>query len=162
MKKEILFFVFVLLAKFSFACDRTLTTSDLFTSHGNQIYTQLSTTKMWTMCDDESCLNSNLNWGDAVQRAEESTFAGFSDWRLPNIKELVALTSLCEYEARIPTAFLKNDSKIFWSSTPSAIAANEAWSLFVKGSVGDYDNVVRSDEKTDLNTVIFVRDVVIQ
>ncbi len=42
---------------------------------------------MWTKYDD----GAGMNWEDALAYAEASTTAGYSDWRLPNVKELQSI-----------------------------------------------------------------------
>ena len=42
---------------------------------------------MWAKADN----GNGLNWGDALQYAENSTLAGYTDWRLPNVKELQSI-----------------------------------------------------------------------
>lgn len=62
-----------------------------FEDNGNGTITDNSTELMW-MQDDNG---QGLNWGEALNFAENFTYAGHSDWRLPNVKEL---QSILDYE----------------------------------------------------------------
>jgi hypothetical protein len=42
---------------------------------------------MWMQNDSEE----NMNWQEALEYAESTTFAGYSDWRLPDAKELQSI-----------------------------------------------------------------------
>ncbi len=46
-------------------------------------------------------------WGDAMQWCEDSNFAGYSDWRLPNIKELASLIDMKRYNPAINSSFFQ-------------------------------------------------------
>lgn len=101
-----------------------------FKDNGDDTISDLATGLMWAKNDSQAA----LNWEEAlnfVAEKNEAKFLGYSDWRLPNIKEL---QSIVDYEnspdhndkAAIDSAF--NISKItneagesdypyFWSST---------------------------------------------
>jgi hypothetical protein len=95
----------------------------------------LATGLMWAQCAEglsgARCATGSaeqLNWQQALQRAADSTFAGYSDWRLPNRKELDSLVERRCYDASIDaTAFPNTPSKGFWSSSPSAGVSEHAW-----------------------------------
>jgi hypothetical protein len=135
-----------------------------------------STQLMWTRCaagqsgaDCEVGSGVRLNWQDALSTSESSTFAGYDDWRLPNIKELA---SLVEYRCRFPainSALFPNLASHpnpnathqlispIWSSTPSLFAAQnntkegDTWYLeFSRGT-----QYIK--QRTELNYVLMVR-----
>ncbi len=58
-----------------------------FSDNGNGTITDAATGLMWMQNDS----GKGMNWQEALQYAEEKTFAGYSDWRLPNIKELQSI-----------------------------------------------------------------------
>lgn len=55
-----------------------------FTVNGDGTITDNSTGLMWLQSDD----GVTRDWENALTYAESSTYAGHSDWRLPNVKEL--------------------------------------------------------------------------
>jgi len=67
-----------------------------FTDNGDGTITDKATGLMW-MQDDSG---NGMTWEEALKFAESKEFAGCSDWRLPNIKEL---QSIVDYE-RAPGA----------------------------------------------------------
>jgi len=77
-------------------------TSD-FTDNGNGTVTHTKTGLMWKRCaegqtwDGSTCTGNGtgMNWSDALTTAEGATFAGHSDWRLPNVKELYSIVETC-------------------------------------------------------------------
>ncbi len=100
----------------------------------------------------------NMAWVNAIAACENLTYAGKSDWRLPNIREL---TSLVLYDAAstplISTTFFPNTANIvYWSSTNSAAAANFDRAQTVNFSNGQ-TNALVSGLKTTLHYVRCVR-----
>jgi hypothetical protein len=55
-----------------------------YTNNSDSTITDSSTGLMWAQYDS----GEGLIWEDALSYAENSTLAGYTDWRLPNIKEL--------------------------------------------------------------------------
>lgn len=58
-----------------------------FEDNGDGTITDNATGLMWTQDDD----GNGMTWPDALAYAENSTIAGYDDWRLPNAKELQSI-----------------------------------------------------------------------
>jgi hypothetical protein len=58
-----------------------------FTDNGDSTITDNATGLMW-MKDDSGV---GMNWEDALRHAENLEYAGYSDWRLPDVKELQSI-----------------------------------------------------------------------
>jgi hypothetical protein len=113
---------------------------------GTVIETQ--TGLMWAQCpcglNGADCSNGiaeTMTWQDALDYAENATLAGYSDWRLPNIKEL---QSLVDYNisnpAAINPAYFPNADHTDWSASYFAYsqAPGRAWYLdFNDGTTGN-------------------------
>jgi len=115
--------------------------------HENGTVTDTKTKLMWQRCSvgqsGENCeLNeaTRLNWSQALQSADSSVdsgdFAGYSDWRLPNINEL---SSIVEYACHTPAintdVFPRtppNNTDFYWSSTPVKKKPAESHALYMK------------------------------
>lgn len=100
-----------------------------FYDNGDGTTTDLKTGLMWKKCPEglmgsacETGTVVKLTWQQALQRAQtinsNGGFAGYTDWRLPNIKEL---KSIVEEQCYDPSANLETfpvtPSFCFWSST---------------------------------------------
>jgi hypothetical protein len=83
--------------------------------------------------------NATYTWGGALNAAENQTFAGQTDWRLPNVKELGSIVEqACIYPAINAEVFPRTSSERFWTSTPNAYTNSAARSVnFEFGSVGE-------------------------
>jgi len=81
-----------------------------FVDNGNDTITDVATGLTWQQADSAK----GLNWEEALQYAEESTLGGFSDWRLPNAKEL---QSLVDYSRSPETSNSAAIDPIFQTST---------------------------------------------
>ena len=70
--------------------------------------------------------------------AQDSTFAGFSDWRLPNVRELESLLETCHSHPAINTVLFPGDGSVYeWTGSPDVEAAS-AW--YVNIDVGNTYN----------------------
>ncbi|UMB59650.1 DUF1566 domain-containing protein [Lutibacter sp. A80] len=67
-----------------------------FVDNGNNTISDNNTGLMWAKDDDGVV----LDWEDALAYAENSELAGYTDWRLPNVKELQGIVDY----SRSPTA----------------------------------------------------------
>lgn len=67
-----------------------------YTNNGDGTVTDSNTGLMWQQADD----GNTYDWGSALTYAENSELAGYTDWRLPNIKEM---QSIVDYDYS-PTA----------------------------------------------------------
>ena len=107
---------------------------------------------MWSKCsygqtydgnDDDSdqiiCEGSPAvgNWQQAFAWAADSTDHGYSDWRLPNIKELGSIVDFGSAKPAINQSIFPNTaSDPYWSSTPSRANVHQA--IFIGFQAGDY------------------------
>jgi hypothetical protein len=100
-----------------------------------------------------------LNWTEALDYTNNLSLCGFSDWHLPNKKQLYSLTDYSRNLPAIPQSnyFINLQStREYWSSTTLASVKRSAWSFFFwDGSlrtdykdVGKYVLPVRSDSSS--------------
>ncbi len=90
---------------------------------------------IWKKCaqglSDSTCTTGSattLNWQQALSLANNSTFAGFSDWRLPNIKELRSLAAYDRFSPVINSDVFPNTPvSFFWSSSPVVSSISDSW-----------------------------------
>ncbi len=110
-----------------------------FTNNVDGTVTDSTTGLMWQQ--DESVL---LSWGGALSFCTSLSLGGHSDWRVPNIKELVSITDDTKFSPAIDTTFFRfahPDS--YWSSTSDANYVPDAWSVsFSDGSAYTFDKTV--------------------
>lgn len=117
-----------------------------YTDHGNGTVTDTRTGLMWKQCAEglsgATCRTGSaqiFSWFDALVHAEASTFANYTDWRLPNVRELSSLVENCRTSPSINThRFPNTPSSSFWSGSPDkANYSNEAWRVrFDSGDSG--------------------------
>jgi hypothetical protein len=114
------------------------TPSSQFTDNRDGTATDSNTGLTWKKClegqNSNDCTGTQTyTWQEALQRAlvlnSNGGFAGKSDWRLPNIKEL---RSIIEKQCSVPainlTLFPGNSSPHIWTSSPIAGAnGSRAW-----------------------------------
>jgi hypothetical protein len=101
-----------------------------FTDNGDGTITDEATGLMW-MQDDNS---EGLNWEDALSYAEGKEYAGYSDWRLPDVKELQSIVDYTRSPETTNSAAIDPifncteitneagewDNPYYWSSTTHA------------------------------------------
>ena len=103
---------------------------------GDYVVTDRKTGLMWKRCsegltgaDCGSGSVSSLFWQESLVMTDD--FAGFSDWRLPNIEELRSLLALNCFSPTInETIFPNTPSARYWSSSPIADNEFDAWVVY--------------------------------
>ncbi len=115
-------------------------------SSSDHYVTDEATGLMWQGCaaplTGESCTGTagTYTWQEALAYCEGLGFAGYSDWRLPNRRELLSITDDRKVDPAIDeTVFPNTASDRFWTS--SSYAGSSAWGVgFNLGYVVYYDN----------------------
>lgn len=88
----------------------------------------------------------SMTWEQALSFADTSTFAGFTDWRLPNIKELFSLTDLNIANTCMNNTLFNNvTASTLWSSTTLINQTGKAWIMDNKFGITTYkDKLLKS------------------
>jgi len=97
---------------------------------------------MWVTNPNDAGIASTYSWENALLACENTigaagTYAGYSNWRLPNVRELASLVDYGRQNPAINTAYFFNtQSNFYWSSTTITSASNNAWyASFIDGAV---------------------------
>jgi hypothetical protein len=109
------------------------------TLSGDQIEIDRATGLMWPKdWSSNGGYNQNvLNWTGALIWADSLTFAGFTDWRLPNINEILSIVRYSGAAPLVDNIFNSVLSASFWSSTTYPITTTFAYQLsFATGVSG--------------------------
>ena len=111
---------------------------------GDDVVIDRATGLMWAADGDAAGCNSGgqSEWGRSDLRclgiANTLVFAGFNDWRIPNIKELMSIIDYSLVDPIVdPILFPNTKSEYYWSSTTNANNTVEAWTVYFK-----YGNII--------------------
>lgn len=107
-----------------------------FLVEGPRVHDRL-TGLMWPV--DANIAGLPMTWPEAlawVAELNEARFLGFADWRLPNRRELVSLTSRQTRKPALPEGhpFRNIFSHWYWSATTAAPAPAHAWCVHFEGA----------------------------
>lgn len=98
---------------------------------------------MWVTNPVDAGIASNYNWENALLACENTigaagTYAGYNDWRLPNVRELLSIVDHDRQNPAINTPYFFNtQNNAYCASTTVAPATTSAWFVsFIDGSVG--------------------------
>jgi hypothetical protein len=108
------------------------------TIFGDNVVTDNKTGLMWKQCSEgltgTDCTTGNATayfWQEALVLSDTidvTGFAGFSDWRLPNIEELRSIKAINCYDPSInETVFPNTPSFTYWSSSPVVDDESDVW-----------------------------------
>ena len=117
------------------------------TVNGQQVVTDNVTKLMWQYTQ-----SSTKTWQAALQYCEDSTYAGYDDWRLPNKDELISLFNF-DAEGYPYTDFPSPTSvSTYWSSTTYTYQITQAWNVDLYNGRINFSNT-----KTTTQRVLCVR-----
>lgn len=104
------------------------TPNSRFNIQNNGTVNDLETGLIWMRCsigqdwDGSTCTGNatSFSWREALNTSQETSFAEHTDWRLPNVKELLSIVEDACYSPSI-NLYVFPGAKIyrFWSSTPT-------------------------------------------
>lgn len=128
-----------------------------FIDNNDGTVTDSKTGLMWKKClqglDGDNCENgspSAFTWQAALQQPETVNaggFAGYTDWRLPNIRELISIVEEQCYKPSINLNRFPNTPILgAWSSSPDSNNDRQAW--LVLFDYGKSAPVERSNSRT--------------
>ena len=147
---------------------------NMLVDNGDGTISDLATGLMWMKYDSGSFragpnYNGLMNWEDALKYCESLHYAGYSDWRLPDIKELQSIVDYSRSPDTTDSAAIDpmfrateivgpsglKDWGYYWSSTTFQTGAAATYIMFGRGlgMMGDYQMDVhgagaqRSDPK---------------
>lgn len=92
-------------------------------------------TKTGLMWQDDA-IGSTMNWSTAITTCENLTLGGYSDWRLPNIRELKSIVDKSRYDPAISPNFIAITSDQYWSSTTDASNSSDGWFVAFYSGIG--------------------------
>lgn len=150
MKKIIFFTAFMLMSAFTMPLFAAFESS---TVNGNVIVTDTETGLIW-----QKTYVSSKTWQGALSYCENLTYAGYSDWRVPNKNELASLVNYGKYD---PASDFPADmpAGYFWSSSTSVTYPSQAWLVtFTVGAILE-DSVYDGDKKSNATHDYYVRCV---
>jgi len=93
---------------------------------------------------DNGGVVTKVIWQNAINYCEALTLGGYSDWRLPNINELLSIVDDTKSNPAIDSTFV-NTSNYYWSSTTYTQSTSSAWFVnFAYGISGYYKKYYNS------------------
>ena len=127
-----------------------VSTSKTYTDNGDGTVTDPTTGLVWMLCamgqtwDGITCTGTAdaYPWGQANALTGTVFFAGQSDWRVPNIRELQTIVDLSvSYPAINSVAFPGTSPSYFWSvwsATAKSGSSNYAWNVYFDSGGANY------------------------
>jgi hypothetical protein len=105
-----------------------------FIRHGD-IVTDTVTNLEWQ--DDAASASTITTWQGAIDSCEALTLGGYTDWRLPNIRELRSIINRSRENLSIDPIFVNAAADVYWSSTTYIRYTNHAWRIHFNGGYDD-------------------------
>ena len=121
-----------------------------FKDNGNGTVTDNATGLMWMKFDSGklkagTAKDSTMNWRQALEWAENLEYAGYSDWRLPNAKELHSIVDCSRCPDATKSAAIdaifevtpitnqggKRDYPYYWTSTTHAQVSQASQAVYI-------------------------------
>ena len=113
-----------------------------FTNNGDGTITDNATSLMWVANPASAGAGGTYTWDKAITACKSLTYAGYNDWRLPNLKELISIVDYGVFNPAV-NPYFASQSLLCWSSTTSASYKSGAW--LVDFNYGLVVNIDKSD-----------------
>ncbi len=114
--------------------ERKQTTGHLIINDDGTV-TDTGTGLMWQQSTD-----MEMNWSNALEHCENFSLGGYTDWRLPNLKELSAILDLSRRNPAIDgKAFPDTLPANYWSSTTFFKNPEYAWNMNFETGYDNYN-----------------------
>ena len=104
------------------------------------------------LSDDGGVGGSQEVWGDMIDYANALNFGGFTDWRLPNVKELFSLLDFSFGASLWPSVFDSVINYYYWTSTTDVNNVLKAYAIHLNTGL-----IAVGVKDTDVYYALFVR-----
>lgn len=111
-----------------------------FTDHFDGTVTDNLTGLMWTK--DAQQISGTMTWQAALDACNSLDYAGYDDWRLPNLREMQSVVDYGQYPVLPPGhPFINTALDVYWTSSSRAAASPAvAWIVNLSdGYIGSYN-----------------------
>ena len=112
--------------------------ADFIRDNNNNIILDTSTNLIWQ--DNNNVNTTTYTWESAISYCEGLTIDSYSNWRVPNINELISIIDDSLYEPSINSKFQNTKSNSdgkYWTSTTRASATDNAWYILFQNGPGN-------------------------
>lgn len=94
---------------------------------------------VWTASAANLTTPSTKNWTTSITNFEALEYAGYTDWYLPNVKQLVSIVNYQNSSPSIDTTYFPNTKTFkYWTGTTFKLSTGSAWYVYF-GSAGMSD-----------------------
>jgi len=112
-----------------------------FIDNGDETVSDMATGLMWLKDPDGDAGVVRASWAAWLTAVERLDFAGHSDWRAPNIRELQSLIDYTKFNTCFPSVFIFQPFW-YWSSTTSISSTTKAWYIdAISGNISTSDKL---------------------
>lgn len=107
-----------------------------FINNGDGTTTDIVTALTWQQIPS----SDSITWEQALSLADTLTFAGFTDWRMPNIKELQSISDESLISPSVSQTYFSGvNVNHYWSSTSLPNQVTKAWYLDTHFGITTYE-----------------------
>ncbi len=105
--------------------------SPRFSDNGDGTVLDHLTALVWTK--DAQQIKGTMGWADALAVCNNLDFAGHTDWRLPNVRELLSLMDYEQHDPALPQGHPFDTVQVifYWSSTSYDASSINAWGVYL-------------------------------
>ncbi len=105
-----------------------------FRDNGDGTVSDLTTGLMWQQDSVQG-----ISWKDGLAYCSDLQLGGYSDWRLPDVNELISLVDYSQSSPSIDESYFTNTSTHYWSSTTYPSDPRKAYHVcFLRGRAEVY------------------------